>query len=323
MLRVLLTNDDGIQAEGLRALARRLAPRCEVLVVAPHEPSSATSHSITVHKPLRLKPWPQYTSECSSEGAPLEAYACTGTPSDSVMLALLHLYQERLPHLVISGINDGPNVAQDLSYSGTVGSALEGAVIGVPSIAVSSEGQRQLSFDDAAAVVDLILAHLLYGHAFSWHAPVAGLLPVGAGGNPDPEHWPGIAPPVDDASHYPVPGPWYPAELDVVPCFNVNLPDRPRRELKGVRWTHAGHREYTDVVRATVDPRGEPYYWIAGERVHEADAPGTDTHALTEGYVSVTPVSYDITHQATLRQMQRWLAERGAVPRSQKEEDDG
>jgi 5'-nucleotidase len=129
MLRVLLTNDDGVLAPGLRALAQQLGRWCMVTVMAPSKPRSATSHSITLHKPLRITAVEEDCPEYAGDN--VSAFACSGTPSDSVTLAILHQLAATPPDLVISGINDGMNVAQDLTYSGTVGGALEGAVLGV------------------------------------------------------------------------------------------------------------------------------------------------------------------------------------------------
>lgn len=130
-MRVLLTNDDGVHAEGILALCRALEDVAEVTIVAPDRPRSASGHSITLHKPLRA----QRVLVC--EG--IVAYSTSGTPSDCVALALKGLL-DRKPDLVISGINKGPNLGQDVTYSGTVSAAMEAVILGVPAFAISVAG---------------------------------------------------------------------------------------------------------------------------------------------------------------------------------------
>ena len=123
--RILVSNDDGYQAEGLIALADAMAQLGEVWVVAPDREQSAASHSISLHRPLRIKQIkPRW-------------FAIDGTPTDSSYLAINHLMKDRRPHLMVSGINHGPNLADDVTYSGTVAAAIEASLLGVPSIAFS------------------------------------------------------------------------------------------------------------------------------------------------------------------------------------------
>ena len=140
MTRILITNDDGVYSEGLRLLARALAPLAEVTVVAPDREQSATGHSLTLNRPLRL----QKIEE--------NWYAVDGTPTDCVNLAVLWLLKDRKPDLVVSGINLGLNLGDDVTYSGTVAGALEAALLGIPGIAVSQ--QRTLdTYDFSAAAL--------------------------------------------------------------------------------------------------------------------------------------------------------------------------
>jgi 5'-nucleotidase len=288
VLRVLLTNDDSIFAPGLTELARRLAQRCEVLVVAPAKPSSAKGQSITLHKPLRLTPAQEFDCPCANL-AGLNAWACTGTPADCVMLGLHHLWRGQWPHLVISGINDGPNVAQDTAYSGTVGGAMEGAISGVPGMAVSLCGHQQFSYHAAAQLVERLAVQLLYGKLSQDMVRWGGQTEAAFAGT-----WPEAAAlELDTAGKYPAPTRPWPQLAMPTPCFNVNIPDVPLDELRGITWTRSGYRRYTDIVEQRIDPRGQEYYWIAGERVHEVEEPGTDTHALAHNYISVTPLNYN------------------------------
>lgn len=150
MPRILLTNDDGFHSEGLRALRDAVASFGDVIVVAPDREMSAVSHSITLLSPLR------YTSLCNNE------YTVEGTPADCIILALRTIL-ETPPHLIISGINKGPNLGDDISYSGTVAGALEGTFNGIPSIAVSLAARRDLNFkpgaEFAAKLAGKVLEH--------------------------------------------------------------------------------------------------------------------------------------------------------------------
>lgn len=124
-MRILVSNDDGVEAAGIIALAGALAPLGEVWVVAPETEQSGTSHSISLHRPLRLR-----------ERGP-RWYSVDGTPSDSIYLAINHVLRDRRPDLVVSGINHGANLADDITYSGTVAAAVEATMLGFPAIAVS------------------------------------------------------------------------------------------------------------------------------------------------------------------------------------------
>jgi len=137
-LRILISNDDGVHADGLHALAEAMAPLGEVWVVAPESEQSAASHAISLHRPLRLKKMRE------------RFYAVDGTPTDCSYLALNHLLKDRKPDLMVSGINHGPNLADDVTYSGTVAAAMEACLLGVPSIAFSLVARRHFDFTHAA-----------------------------------------------------------------------------------------------------------------------------------------------------------------------------
>jgi 5'-nucleotidase len=160
MPRILVTNDDGVHSEGLHALAAALAPLGEILVVAPHQESSAIGHALTLRRPLRI------------EKAANGAYAVDGTPTDCVNLGVAVLMKGELPDLIVSGINTGWNLGDDVTYSGTVSGALEGALLGIPAIAVSLQRKRDFKFDfgpsaqAAALLADLVLRHPLPDRTF-------------------------------------------------------------------------------------------------------------------------------------------------------------
>jgi 5'-nucleotidase len=152
MKRILLSNDDGIHASGLLRLAEGLAGIAEVTIVAPLTEQSAASHALTLHNPLRI----QRLGE--------RRFGVQGTPTDCVLLAIREFLPER-PDLVLSGINQGPNMGEDVIYSGTVAAAMEGSLLGVPSLAVSLASWELRDFapavERAATVVRALLARSL------------------------------------------------------------------------------------------------------------------------------------------------------------------
>ncbi len=149
MTRILITNDDGVYSEGIRLLARALAPLGEVTVVAPDREQSATGHSLTLGRPLRM----QKIEE--------NWYAVDGTPTDCVNLAVLWLLKDAKPDLIVSGINFGLNLGDDVTYSGTVSATFEGTLLGIPSVAFSQEIAEGYSFERAAAFAGRFIAELL------------------------------------------------------------------------------------------------------------------------------------------------------------------
>lgn len=244
-MRILLSNDDGYFAPGLELLATQLAAEAEITVVAPERDRSGASNSLTLDRPLTVR------------RAPNGFLFVNGTPTDCVHLAVTGLL-EKLPDMVISGINLGANMGDDTIYSGTVAAATEGHLLGIPAIAVSLTSKTGRHFDTAAAVV----AELLRRH------------------------------------HKQSLGGW---------LLNVNVPDIPLRDLKGLRMTRLGRRHKAESVIKTVTPRGETCYWVgaAGPAADAGD--GTDFHAVEQGYASVTPLQIDLTHHAELPRVAQWL----------------
>ena len=139
-MKVLITNDDGIYSRGLKILAGKLKSVGEVSIVAPDRERNAAGHSITLHKPLRV------------ETLGVRTFSVSGTPTDCVNLAVNGILEKK-PDLVISGINKGANLGDDITYSGTVSGAMESTILGIPAIAVSQVGQEPFHFDSAAGVV--------------------------------------------------------------------------------------------------------------------------------------------------------------------------
>ncbi len=245
MQHVLLTNDDGIHARGLEVLEKALQSlgAYRLTVVAPADQQSASSHSLTLTTPLRV-----------IEHGP-GRFSVTGTPTDCVLVAIEHLLRSDPPDLVVSGINHGPNMGEDVTYSGTVAAAMEGAILGIPSYALSLAGWHPQQWDGAAAFVRGMLPALL--------------------------------------AHRLAPG----------ALLNINIPERPARELRGIRIARLGSRVYHDVITQQIDPRGRPFIWIGGHGPTWVEDPHSDFVLLQRGYVVVTPLKVDLTHHELMREL--------------------
>ena len=245
-MRVLISNDDGVHSAGLAALERAArAMGLETYVVAPDREQSASSHALTMHRPLRVR--------ALSE----RSWAVDGTPTDCVNLALCSILKAKLPDLVLSGINAGPNLGDDVTYSGTVACAFEGTLLGVPSIAFSLDtwqdrGRGEPDFAAAEPGVRAVLGLALE------------------------------KPPSGDT------------------LWNVNLPPGPP---KGYRVTRMGRRRYGENIVEKIDPRGRPYFWIGGVHI-DTQADGTDLTAVTEGWISITPLHLDMTDYRALAELE-------------------
>ena len=251
-MRILVTNDDGVHADGLFALQKALRAVGDVTIVAPERPQSATGHAITLHKPLRLTP------TALRDGTP--AWASNGTPSDCATLGVLEATGDDVD-LVVSGINHGPNLGWDVHYSGTVSAAIEATIIGKPSFAISvTDWAKEIHWDTAAAFA----------------ARLAGWL----GTHPLPPNT----------------------------ILNVNVPNRPASEVRGVAVTAQGRRQYVDRVEKRHDPQGRPYYWLGGSLAEELKGaePGSDVRAIADGKISVTPIHLDLTAYSLLPMLKEW-----------------
>jgi 5'-nucleotidase len=240
-MRILIANDDGIHARGIRALVTRLSQLGEVWVSAPDREQSATSHSISLHVPLRIRKMAD------------REFAVSGTPTDSVYLGLHHLMRECSPDIVVSGINHGPNLGNDVIYSGTVSAAMEAAMFGFKAIAVSlcigehMSDTREQHFDVAAEFTARLVSSLANKQ-----------LPRGV-------------------------------------LLNVNVPNRPAAEIRGMKMCRLGFNNWAEKVADRVDPRGRPYYWIGGTRQGHDAIDDSDVNAIADGLVAVTPIHYDLT----------------------------
>lgn len=238
---ILLTNDDGIHAEGLRKLRTAAAKLGQVRIVAPESEQSAVGHSITLYDPIKAH-------EVTKDGK-FYGYGIGGTPADSVKLAVYSLLR-RPPDLVISGINNGSNLGINVLYSGTVSAATEAAILGFPSMAVSLAQKKDPPFEWAVPHIEKLGAWVLK----------CGL-PRGV-------------------------------------ALNVNIPALPPDQVRGIKLTRQGLSKFRESFEQREDPRGNVYYWLAGEATAAETDVGVDVTAVKEGYVSVTPLFYDLTAHA-------------------------
>jgi 5'-nucleotidase len=252
VVKVLLTNDDGISATGLNVMRQALLelPGTELAVIAPDSNRSATARSITTREPLWVE---EVEFGDSSSG-----FATDGTPVDCVRFAALGLIDFE-PELIVSGINHGSNLGDDITYSGTVAAALEGIVLGIPAIAVSQQADHgEMDFRAGS------------GWEREDFAASAGF----------------VARMVEELERVPMPD---------GTLLNVNC---PVGELNGVRATRLGKRIYNDRMELTEEEGGRRRYRIYGELPGYQHEDGTDFAAIADGCISVTPLHFDLTDQA-------------------------
>ena len=235
-MKILLTNDDGIYAEGLCALYEALFSEHEVYIVAPESERSAVGHAITIHYPLRVNK--------VKRGKHFWGYAINGTPADCVKLAIYELVGE--VDLVISGINRGANVGINILYSGTVSAATEAKILGYSALAVSIDGYEDIDYCFCANfVADLV-----------WNL-----------------------------KNLPLKQPF---------CLNINFPNLSPCSIKGVKIVKQSKARLIEHFDRRTDLHGKVYYWQGVEQHTETD-PETDVVALKQGYITVTPLQYDLT----------------------------
>ena len=245
-MRILISNDDGVTAPGLAALYGALADYAECVVIAPEQDKSGASSSLTLDRPLH--------PHTLANGF----ISINGTPTDCVHLGI-HGLLEQQPDMVVSGINLGANLGDDVLYSGTVAAALEGRFLDHPSFAFSLVSRQVDNLPTAA----FFARKLLEAHA----------------------------------------------TLDLPPrtVLNVNIPNLPLDKIRGIQLTRLGHRARAAAPVRVVDPRGKAGYWIAAAGDVEDGGPGTDFHAVMQGYVSITPLQLDRTFGDGFKHLNGWL----------------
>ncbi|MFY8350254.1 5'/3'-nucleotidase SurE [Pseudoalteromonas sp. SSM20] len=245
-MKILLSNDDGVNAKGIEALYLALSQIAEVTVVAPDRNCSGASNSLTLLNPLRT-----HTHENGF-------ISVNGTPSDCVQLAINKLV-DFTPDIVVAGINNGANLGDDTLYSGTVAAASEGRFLGLPAIAVSLCSKKEENYDTAAAVAVSIINEIKA----------------------------------------------HPLESDQI--INLNVPDIPLSELKGIKVTRLGSRHKAETMQEQSDPWGRKIYWYGHLGEAQDAGEGTDFHAVANGFASVTPLTVDMTAKSSLKKMETWI----------------
>lgn len=253
--RILVTNDDGVNAHGLKVLveiARTLSD--DVWIVAPELEQSGASHGLTLSQPLRFRTIGD------------KHFAVQGTPTDCVMLAVHDIIADKKPDLVLSGVNRGANLAEDVTYSGTIAGAMEGVLCGIPSVAFSQvvgKGDNPDYFNPAAQHGPKILTDLLNS---GWDRGV---------------------------------------------LINVNFPGVAADAVKGIEVTRQGFRDESElVIDRRIDARGFPYVWFGLRRAYGDPGQGTDLQVVRDGYISVTPLHLDLTHDRTCAHLAQRLTAR-------------
>ncbi len=259
MKKILITNDDGFDSPALLALIEALKPLAEITTVAPTLEKSACGHSLTLTKPLRFV-------ELEHNFYKLD----DGTPTDCVFLALHKIYsKENMPDLVISGINIGANMGEDITYSGTASGAMEAVLQGIPAIAISqdfSDDMREKENCTYELATQTIVK--LVSKIFDGSFPLA------------------------------------PRKF-----LNVNIPALQPKDCKGLKVTKTGSRVYTNDADSHINPRGQEYFWIGlvNHEWRETEGQMSDVQAVKQGYVSVTPVHLDMTSHTDIEALEKWL----------------
>ncbi|HNZ33308.1 MAG TPA: 5'/3'-nucleotidase SurE [Candidatus Cloacimonas sp.] len=248
-MKILLVNDDGILAPGIRALYKELKNAGhKITIVAPDSERSAASHSLSIRKELKVK------KIADNE------YAVSGTPVDCSIIALQKILAEPVD-IIISGINAGQNMGEDVLYSGTVGAAMEAALLGNRAIAISITSYKNQRFDVAA----------------HW---MRKLLDLG----------------IDkQAEEYGV--------------LNINVPNLPIEEIKGIRLTRTGHRKYYNFVKVIKENDDGFVYEVGGDIPVWDNQTGSDAEAVNNGYISLTPLGFELTKSDTYPRILNWLEE--------------
>ncbi|MDD3009593.1 MAG: 5'/3'-nucleotidase SurE [Arcobacter sp.] len=260
MKQILLTNDDGFDAVGLKALIEALTPIAKIIVVAPAKNKSACGHSLTLDKPLRM--------DCLKD----DFYKIDdGSPTDCVFISISNLFKEGYkPDLVISGINIGANMGEDITYSGTAAGAMEAVIHGIPAIAISQvcrdrcqDIQNNWDFELAKKTI-IELVTKIFDNNFP---------------------------------------------LDERKFLNVNIPPIKANECNGIKVTKAGYREYGNDTHRHLNPRGEEYYWIGLHPLiwKESQNKDCDFEAIKANYVSITPIMLDMTSYNDIKSIENWL----------------
>jgi len=281
-VNILITNDDGINSEGLRVLAEALRELGEVFIVAPDRQRSAVGLSITLERPLR------------AERVDERVFSVDGMPADCVTLAI-HRLMGSPPDFIASGINHGQNLGYDIYHSGTVGAALVGTMFGIPSMAVSiaswtqdmrhetsDMGQETVGGKSEVSGLKSQVSSLESSKDVVWYDTAAQIALK-------------LARMISER------------RLPGGTLLNVNVPNVSLPEIEGIEVTRHCNATYDVEVHHRLDPRGRKYYWLGGEFQGGGDHSETDLDALHRRKVSVTPLRLDLTDYALMRELPNWI----------------
>ena len=253
MKKILITNDDGFDAIGLKKLIESVKGLGEIFVVAPALHKSACGHSLTITKPLILQSVDDDFYKIDD-----------GTPTDCVYLALNHIFDKIKPDIVLSGINHGANMGDDLTYSGTAGAVMEAVLHGISGIAFSQvmktyhKVDNNINWQETQKYVKVIVQKVLQNDPFK----------------------------------------------NEKKFLNVNIPNDT---IKGIKVTKLGNKKYSNEAFLHHDPRGREYFWIGLPALEFEYEPNSDLGAISDGFVSITPIKMDMTDYEDILYIKEWL----------------
>ncbi len=248
---ILVVNDDGIDAKGIRTLGEVAREFGRVVMVAPTNGRSGMSHAITFTVPLRLRK--------IHHSNDLEIYRTNGTPTDAVKLALRHLLKDQKVDLLVSGFNHGANTSVSVFYSATVAAALEGCICGIPSVAFSiADYNNNCDFGSAKMTAQKVIQAVIEN---------------------------GLPPHI---------------------CLNVNIPNIPVKEIKGIKITRQAKNYWHENLESRTDPADIPYFWMGGSLREIDKGRDTDHWAVNHNYISIQPIKTDWTDHEMIQELKKW-----------------
>jgi len=259
-MNILISNDDGVHAPGIHALAEQFYSWGKVIIIAPEKEKSTTGHSLTLHKPVRLHKFSP------------RIYSLSGGPADCIYMGVDEVFKTK-PHLVLSGINRGANLGQDVFYSGTVSAAREAVIMGMPAVAVSlaidfQKKKQTLHYASAAKATEQVLKSVI------------SIFGKGQKQERGLKAWPkGL-------------------------LLNINVPNLPYAKIKGFKLSTQGRQIYGSDIISRLDSRNRKYYWIGGRYKGFEKKSGTDCVHVADGYVAITPLELDTTMKDLFYQLE-------------------
>jgi len=248
---ILVTNDDGINAPGIRTLIAIMKDIGDIVVVAPDSPQSGMGHAITINSTL-------HSSRITPKDSEIIEYSCSGTPADCVKLAINEL-MSRKPDLCVSGINHGSNSSINVIYSGTMSAAIEAGIEGIPAIGFSLlDYSWNADFKQSKNFISKITLNALNNG-----------IPKGV-------------------------------------VLNVNIPSVKKSDIKGVKICRQAMAYWVEEFDKRKNPLGQEYYWLTGKFVNKDKGEDTDEWALSNNYISIVPVEFDLTAHHAIQGLNEW-----------------